>query len=759
MTSAAATRLAVNALTVSEQISNGTANAPVPITGGGGGGGGGDTIPATAVTITTITPITTTSTISTIITTTTTTTTNTPATTATTTTTTKRSSTTGKSFKCQFCAKVFPKSCNLTTHLRTHTGEKPYLCGVCHRGFSQSGSLHVHQRTHTGEKPYKCHLCDKRFVQVGSLSVHLKIHTGEQPHQCQLCQQRFAQSSSLRRHIKIHKGEKNYKCKFCCKDFVQSSQLVKHTRTHTGEKPYACKFCEKRFSQSNSLEIHQRVHTGERPYKCDFCDKRFPQSSLLTRHIQVHTRENFCKCDFCDKPFPLQSLLNEHMQLHRDNPYECEYCNKCFSKATRLMEHLKEHTGEEPYRCRFCDKTFTRHRNLCQHLKFHTRQRALVFPEVDKFWEELQDPNGVKTTASHAAVCDVLTPSCFKDDSDLFKTIAAGALREKMQSTDADTSIELAADLVTCCKNEQHLDACDATNTTAVTNGYSPQIDSDTDKKLQLSTTLHCCTDPAQAVCESATVDGQTIDQSYKPLQVDLQISDQAASHGEKSCKVVCAPVSDSSVVHTYISTSEPGAITADLATNSKPGDPTATVVSATYHCSDAIIAGNTMFDSSALTKTSRACLVSLRTCEPSVFTNAAAGSAPVQLERAMSAELAVVDQLVSNSQATVRHKDGTAVEMNKPNLFECDMDIKLYLPDRDGNSSVSAAPSPALLPHTVHIPATMRDTKRKGSGLCTFTCKGNMYMKPTVTSLPTDYVEKSRSPGSYDCDLPYGYG
>lgn len=29
-------------------------------------------------------------------------------------------------YTCKFCAKVFPRSANLTRHLRTHTGEQPY---------------------------------------------------------------------------------------------------------------------------------------------------------------------------------------------------------------------------------------------------------------------------------------------------------------------------------------------------------------------------------------------------------------------------------------------------------------------------------------------------------------------------------------------------------------------------------------------------------------------------------------------------------
>lgn len=501
------------------------------------------------------------------------------------------------------------------------------------------------------------------------------------------------------------------------------------------------------------------------------------------------------------------------MQLHRDNPFECEYCNKCFSKAARLMEHLKEHAGEEPYRCRFCDKTFTRHRNLCQHLKFHTRQRALVFPQVEKFWEELQDPNGVKTTASHAAVCDVLTQSCFKDDNDLFKTIAAGALREKIHPGDTDTtSMELAADLATCCKNEQHLDACDAAATSAAVaaaaaanrrNGYPPRLEVDVSHKKAagLSAEIHCCDDQDNpSVCDNATDESQAaaaaIDQGYKPLQVDLQMSEQAIGHGEKTCKMLCTADTDPTptVVHTYISSCpEQGHITAELPAGAKAIDPTAVVTAgAPYQCGETIITANAVFDGSVLPKTSGACLVSLRTCEPSVFTSAtAAATAPpptVHLERAMSAELAVVDQLVSHSQTPVRQKDGTAMDIGKPNLFECDMDIKLYLPDR-GEAAGSAlsvttahpvqlqqhphhvvppAPQQAVVPithhplhspATVHIPATMRDTKRKGTDLCTFTCKGNMYTKPNVNTLPSDCVERGRSPGSYDCDLPHGYG
>lgn len=362
------------------------------------------------------------------------------------------------------------------------------------------------------------------------------------------------------------------------------------------------------------------------------------------------------------------------------------------------------------------------------------------------------------------------------------------------------------------------MDACDAAATSAAVaaadaanrrNGYPPRLEMDVNQKKAagLTAEIHCCDDQDNSVCDNATDENQTaaaaIDQGYKPLQVDLQMSEQAIGQGEKTCKMLCTTDADQTptVVHTYISSChEQGHITAELPPGAKAIDHTAVVTAGgPYQCGETIIAANAVFDGTVLPQTSGACLVSLRTCEPSVFTSATAvATAPpptVHLERAMSAELAVVDQLVSHSQTPVRQKDGSAMDIGKPNLFECDMDIKLYLPDR-GESAGSAlsvttahpvhfqhhphhvappvpqqtvlvpithhphhAPPPLPSPASVHIPATMRDTKRKGVGLCTFTCKGNMYTKPNVNTLPSDCVEKGRSPGSYDCDLPHGYG
>lgn len=94
------------------------------------------------------------------------------------------SHTNGKSKKhpyaCKFCAKIFPRSANLTRHLRTHTGEQPYQCKYCERSFSISSNLQRHVRNiHNKERPHVCNICDRRFGQQTNLDRHLKKHEAD----------------------------------------------------------------------------------------------------------------------------------------------------------------------------------------------------------------------------------------------------------------------------------------------------------------------------------------------------------------------------------------------------------------------------------------------------------------------------------------------------------------------------------------------------------------------------------------------------
>lgn len=83
-------------------------------------------------------------------------------------------------YKCRFCAKLFPRSANLTRHLRTHTGEQPYRCSHCDRSFSISSNLQRHVRNiHRREKPFQCRHCSRTFGQQTNLDRHLRRHIND----------------------------------------------------------------------------------------------------------------------------------------------------------------------------------------------------------------------------------------------------------------------------------------------------------------------------------------------------------------------------------------------------------------------------------------------------------------------------------------------------------------------------------------------------------------------------------------------------
>ena len=80
-------------------------------------------------------------------------------------------------YVCKYCAKVFPRSANLTRHLRTHTGEQPYQCKLCERSFSISSNLQRHIRNiHNKERPYNCSVCGRSFGQQTNLERHFRSH-------------------------------------------------------------------------------------------------------------------------------------------------------------------------------------------------------------------------------------------------------------------------------------------------------------------------------------------------------------------------------------------------------------------------------------------------------------------------------------------------------------------------------------------------------------------------------------------------------
>ncbi|XP_016143493.1 putative transcription factor Ovo-like 1 isoform X1 [Sinocyclocheilus grahami] len=83
----------------------------------------------------------------------------------------------GGTYVCQVCQKVFQFQRMLNRHLKCHSEQKRHLCDFCGKGFNDTFDLKRHVRTHTGVRPYKCNLCEKAFTQRCSLESHMKkIH-------------------------------------------------------------------------------------------------------------------------------------------------------------------------------------------------------------------------------------------------------------------------------------------------------------------------------------------------------------------------------------------------------------------------------------------------------------------------------------------------------------------------------------------------------------------------------------------------------
>ncbi|MCP9261617.1 MDS1 and EVI1 complex locus protein EVI1 [Dirofilaria immitis] len=149
-------------------------------------------------------------------------------------------------YTCKFCAKVFPRSANLTRHLRTHTGEQPYKAlGTF------SFSIHLLPRV----------ICSNKLTS-GTMEVRCKNKNVEL--------ETLAHTGSIRPPI-------------------FSSLFLLLLETGFAVMSVGCQYCDRSFSISSNLQRHVRnIHNKEKPFRCDRCDRRFGQQTNLDRHTKKH---------------------------------------------------------------------------------------------------------------------------------------------------------------------------------------------------------------------------------------------------------------------------------------------------------------------------------------------------------------------------------------------------------------------------------------------------------------------------------------
>lgn len=181
-----------------------------------------------------------------------------------------------RSFKCQYCRKLFVNAHDLEKHTWIHEGIRPYKCDKCNYSCRSSNNLKTHQLKHSKEKTQLCEECGKKYKSATALSWHIKSHEQGRIFKCDKCDYTAVQKSHLKRHMETHSGVRRFRCSEC--DYTTNtiaSMKVHYSRAHKG------------MAYTTPILNQSELPANQKVYKCGSCDFLFCNLSDLKRHLNT----------------------------------------------------------------------------------------------------------------------------------------------------------------------------------------------------------------------------------------------------------------------------------------------------------------------------------------------------------------------------------------------------------------------------------------------------------------------------------------
>jgi hypothetical protein len=293
----------------------------------------------------------------------------------------------GRTYRCNFCMKVFECAENFQQHLKMHKQrfmsflknpqvqmkkDQPEdtlsLCNMHPElvddaasfqipdGCDQGNTLSTSQSSSQEEDSFDQ---DNRLITLQSSSqtpegcdkgnglIAVQSHTDSTDNAFSTLQNKICKSTiniiplvDKEKHVRTLR-KRSYTCAFCMEVFECSQTFRLHVKIH--ETPYVCIICQERFTTSQQCDFHVTKHLTERKsYICDICKKVFESPAKLSQHLRTHTHT----CDVCEREFTSASELRNHLLTHPgEKPYICVLCNKGFTYNSRYKHHVQSHMG------------------------------------------------------------------------------------------------------------------------------------------------------------------------------------------------------------------------------------------------------------------------------------------------------------------------------------------------------------------------------------------------------------------------------